>query len=216
MTLPEQARAYLHWLRSLKEPTTLTVLGRGYEILPGVFLPGAAVLEFFLETLPVEKGQTVLEIGTGHGILPILLYERHGVRVVATDLAQAAVLCARRNVEARGLGEAIDVRHGDLFSCLRPDERFDLVFWYAPLFGEEPKDELEMAITSKGHEAIGRYLAEGRRWLRTGGTLAIGFADHALEVGILEGLIRDHRYRIRDRRKLDRGGRDPLLLLLDP
>lgn len=64
----------------------------------------------------------VLEVGTGTGCVALSISsERPGTLVTATDLSPRAVALARRNREALGLEEAVDVVECDLASGVDPE-----------------------------------------------------------------------------------------------
>lgn len=214
MEVPEPTKAYLDYLRTIREPTPLLVRGRTFTVLPGVFQPGAFPLEFFFQKLPLRDGETFLEVGTGHGILSILLHLERGIRVVGTDISREAVRCARLNAEHH-LADQVDFRHGDLFGPLRPDERFDVIFWNTPVFGEKPEDDLDRAVTSENHECLDRFLREGGSRLREGGRLCVGFILGA-NPKFLTDLIARHGYDIQPDCAIDLTGRHPLLYVLKP
>lgn len=215
MRVPEATKAYLDFLRTVREPTPLVARGRTFTVLPGVFLPGAVSLEFFFQRLPLRDGQAFLEIGTGHGILPTLLCLERGVRAVGTDILEAAVCCARLNAAAHGVAGRVDFRQGDLFAPLHPGERFDVVFWNVPVFGEKPEDDLDRAVTSENYECLDRFLAGGRARLRPEGLLCVGFTVDA-DAAFLERRIAAHGYDVCPESALRRTAASPLLYVLRP
>jgi SAM-dependent methyltransferase len=83
--------------------------------------PPARVLADLVVRRDVESA---LDLGTGSGILAVLL-ARHAERVVATDLNPRAVAFADLNVALNGL-EGIETRQGDLFEPVE-GETFDLI-----------------------------------------------------------------------------------------
>ncbi|MCR4739121.1 MAG: 50S ribosomal protein L11 methyltransferase [Lachnospiraceae bacterium] len=54
----------------------------------------------------VKKGDSILDIGTGSGILSIMAYKFGAERAVGTDLDVCAIDAVRDNMEANGLGDA--------------------------------------------------------------------------------------------------------------
>ena len=71
------------------------------------------------------KVSSLLDLGTGTGILALAAIKMGVQRVVAVDKNRLAVNTARRNVEINSLGEAIDVREGE--ARLFVDQPFDVV-----------------------------------------------------------------------------------------
>jgi len=77
-------------------------------------------LETMLALVP-ETSRCIADIGTDHAHLAIAL-ARRGQRVIATDRSAEAARAAAARVRARGLGQRIEVRHGDGFDPLGPSE----------------------------------------------------------------------------------------------
>ncbi|MBR5059778.1 MAG: methyltransferase [Clostridia bacterium] len=66
----------------------------------------AVLLAGFAEVSPGDK---VLDLGTGSGIIPHLLYAReHGVRVTGIDIQPEMIDMAERSALMNGIGEALD------------------------------------------------------------------------------------------------------------
>lgn len=88
----------------------------GYEIIqdPKRFCFGvdAVLLSNFVK---VKKGETVLDLGTGTGILPILLAAKTGGRhFTGLEIQEESADMARRSVVHNGLQEKIDIVTGDI------------------------------------------------------------------------------------------------------
>jgi len=102
--------------------------GRALRVTPDVLIPRPEterLVELALERLPLGAPARVLELGTGSGAIAIALaIERPGLRIVATDVSEAALALARRN--ARDHGAEIDFVLSDWFDALGP-EPFDLI-----------------------------------------------------------------------------------------
>ena len=97
-------------------------LGRkGYRILqdPDAFCFGvdAVLLADFAE---IPRKARVLDLGTGNGILPLLLYGRgRGSRYYALEIQEEAAELARRNAELNGLEDRITVICADALEAAR-------------------------------------------------------------------------------------------------
>jgi ribosomal protein L11 methyltransferase len=74
----------------------------------------------------VRPGDRVLDVGTGSGILAIAAARLGASLVRAVDLDGVALEAARANVAANGLGEVVQVRHGDA-ADLPEQGSFDVV-----------------------------------------------------------------------------------------
>ncbi len=103
-----------------------------FRTLPGVFSEGRVdpASRMLLETLPrVEPGTPVLDLGAGYGALTLPLAAR-GARVTALEDDLASL----RSLEASLMENHLeaDVRHSDVDSALREEEKFAIVVTNPP------------------------------------------------------------------------------------
>ena len=89
---------------------------KGYEIIqsPGRFCFGmdAVLLSAFAR---VKKNEKALDLGTGTGILPILLEAKYpGLHYTGLEIQEESADMARRSVSYNGLEEQIDIVTGDI------------------------------------------------------------------------------------------------------
>jgi methylase of polypeptide subunit release factors len=141
----------IHRPRAAK-PRRVSAAGLTLLVAPEVFDPvvfrSGAVFARQLNAALIPPGSAVLDMGTGSGI-GALRAAQWARQVVAVDISEAAVRCARDNVRRHRLEERVEVRHGDLFSPLG-DERFDVVLFNPPYFRGEPGDAFERAFFASG------------------------------------------------------------------
>jgi len=98
----------------------------------------------FAENLMVAAAESVLDLGTGCGVLAVLAAKRGGF-VLATDINPFAVRCAKANARLNKVGEKIDFLQADLFTALNAGVGFDLVLFNAPYLPAE-EDEAKSWI----------------------------------------------------------------------
>ena len=141
------------------------------EECEGVYPPreDTYLLANAIETGP---GQSFLEIGTGSGLVAIWA-ALQGADVVATDISEKALECARRNAERNGAG--IHFIHSDMGGGI--GKRFHRVAFNAPYLPESNEDygEIKGALESeqRGSGLARKYverlpellLPEGRAYL---------------------------------------------------
>lgn len=99
--------------------------GRDFVVYPHVFAPFEDSLAL-VRNYRIEKGERVLDVGTGSGIIAIDAAYKGASRVVALDISPHAVACAKENTRRHGFEHIIDVRLSDMFDALG-DECFDVV-----------------------------------------------------------------------------------------
>ncbi|MEM3760934.1 MAG: 50S ribosomal protein L11 methyltransferase, partial [Candidatus Bathyarchaeia archaeon] len=73
---------------------------------------------FFAENLRVRKGDFVLDMGTGCGLLGIIAAAKAS-HVVAVDINPYAVRCAKENAKLNHVIDKMSFIQGDLFTPLR-------------------------------------------------------------------------------------------------
>jgi len=134
------------------------------EVDEGVYEPSEDTY-LLLESVCVAKGERVLEVGTGSGIIA-LNCAKAGARVVASDISEEAVANAKSNSMKNGIG--LDVRRSDLFGGL--EGRFDAIIFNPPYLASDvgPEDARLSGGTS-GSELSIRFLDEVGGVLNPGG-----------------------------------------------
>ena len=75
-----------------------------------------------------SKGRPhVLDMGTGSGVIGILLAKNGAGSVLCVDISPGALAVARKNARAFGLRTRIDFVASDLFSAIKKGRSFDLI-----------------------------------------------------------------------------------------
>jgi release factor glutamine methyltransferase len=96
-----------------------------YEPAEDTFLAADVLKEI------ITEGETVLDVGTGCGILAVIASKK-AKKAVATDVNPHAVDCAKQNAEANRASSKVQVRLGDLFKPISETEKFSLIVFNAP------------------------------------------------------------------------------------
>lgn len=145
------------------------------ELHPEVYDPAEDSF-LLLESLSITSNESVLELGTGCGLIA-LACAWQGAQVICTDINPYAVQLTRRNIERNRhlLKGTIEARQGDLFSVLRNDERFSKIVFnppYLPTKNNEKIDTWFDVATDGGLTGLKltkRYLHGLRRHLQPKG-----------------------------------------------
>lgn len=92
------------------------------------FSVDAPLLADFVRTRPSDE---LLELGTGSGVISILLSIKPFARITAVEIQEGLADLARRNVALNGLEDRIEVVRAD-FRTWDPGRRFDVIFANPP------------------------------------------------------------------------------------
>jgi SAM-dependent methyltransferase len=121
----------------------------------------------FLARFAVRRpSRATLDLGTGSGILS-LVASRYSDVVVATDLNERAVACARFNARLNGI-ENVEAIAGDCFAPVA-DRRFDLILSNPPFFITPQGDYLFCENPMELDGLCRRLAREGPAYLNEGG-----------------------------------------------
>ena len=137
--------------------------------------------EFFAQHFPYAKNRRLWEIGCGTGVVSVIAALRYGNSVVATDINSKALDMTKKNAERHGVFDQIDCRLGNLFEPLKPDEKFDYIYWnwpYSYVAEDHPLSNVfEQAYMDPGYQLIESLLAGHTRYLQLNGSLILSFGS---------------------------------------
>jgi release factor glutamine methyltransferase len=202
--------------RQAREPVAYILGRRAFraielEVTPAVLIPRPeteTLVDVALEALAAVPGSgdatagpyepLALDVGTGSGCIALaLVAENPFVRLVATDVSEAAVKVARRNAARLGLGGRVDIRVGDLLDDLPARLRFDVIVSNPPYIPEAEYRALEPNVREyeprlalhggdDGLDLLRRLIPAAAARLRPGGVVAVEVgAGQAAAVGAL-------------------------------
>lgn len=146
----------------------------------GVFSPTRHAYLDLLDGLDVT-GRTVLDVGTGTGVLALILLQRGAASAVGTDIEPRAVACAADNARRLGLADRFEAVHADLFPA---DHRADVVVFNPPWLPEAPRTRLDRAIFDPAGRTLTRFLTELPDHLADEGVGVLLLSDIAERIGL--------------------------------
>ncbi len=167
----------LEWIEKRKANVPLEYLtnrvsfySREFFIDEGALIPRPEtehLIDEVLSRVAPDTTMTIVEVGVGSGIISILLaLHLPNARFIAVDISPRALSVARRNSEAFGLSERIELREGDLLSCV--EEKIDLLVSNPPYIANDAPLENNLSYEPQnalfggniGDEIIRRLLDE--------------------------------------------------------
>ena len=132
-----------------------------------------------LESIKINEDNTVLEVGTGCGLIA-LECARQGAKVICTDINPYAIELVKRNYLRNQplLKGTVEIRCGDLFSVIKSNERFDIAIFNPPYLPTIPEERIGgtrwfdiatdggvdgLSLTKRYIEEVDRYLSKKGR-----------------------------------------------------
>jgi release factor glutamine methyltransferase len=161
------------------------VVQRPFLILPQVFNPTLFLTSEFMVTTfnehLISPGAKVLDMGTGSGVGAVFAAQ-WAREVIAVDVNETAVRCARINAQLNQVETIVQVRAGDLFAPVA-NERFDVILFNPPYFVGKPQNLLDHAF--RATTVIERFAANLKAHLCPNGRLLLLLSSVADEAAIL-------------------------------
>lgn len=193
----KQAAPYVISLRELLgvisahewRKTGVQVLTRGDEevrIHPhyGVFSPvrGEYIQLVLKAPLPaaIQQSSIAFDIGTGTGVLAVVLALRDIQKIIATDLNDRALACALENVNQLGLNTQIEIQKANLF----PEGKAALIVCNPPWLPARPSSSLEHAVYDPESQMLKGFLEKLRDHLLPQGEGWLILSDLAEHLGL--------------------------------
>ncbi|ASJ08429.1 protoporphyrinogen oxidase [Thermococcus siculi] len=144
--------------------------GLDIKLHPQVYEPAEDTF-LLAENLAVKEGDAALDVGTGTGIIALLM-ARRARKVLGVDINPIAVELARENARINGI-ENVEFRVSDLFENV--SGKFDVITFNAPYLPGEPEEPIDLALVGgeTGREVLDRFIYEVPDYLKPGGTAQI-------------------------------------------
>ena len=147
----------------------------------GVFSPVRGEYVELVAQAPLPAQATLaFDIGAGTGVLSAVLAHRGLQGVIATDMDERALGCARANIERLGLGGQVEVVQADLY----PEGRAGLVVCNPPWLPGKPSSAIEYAIYDPDSRMLKGFLAGLKDHLLAHGEGWLILSDLAEHLGL--------------------------------
>ena len=169
-----------------KNGVEVPALGEDLRIHPhyGVFSPVRGEYVGLVAKAPLpaalKEHSIAFDIGVGTGVLSAVLARRGAKQVVATDMAERALVCARDNLQRLGLQNQVQLLQADLF----PPGQAALVVCNPPWLPARPTSVLEQAVYDEGSQMLKGFLAGLKAHLCEGGEGWLILSDLAEHLGL--------------------------------
>ncbi|WP_175060136.1 HemK2/MTQ2 family protein methyltransferase [Thermococcus sp. 2319x1] len=142
--------------------------GLKIKLHPQVYEPAEDTF-LLAENLKVKEGDVALDVGTGTGIIALLM-ARKARLVLGVDVNPIAVELAKENARLNGITN-VEFRQSDLFENV--EGKFDIITFNAPYLPGEPEEPIDLALVGgeSGREVLDRFLEEFPSYLKENGVV---------------------------------------------
>lgn len=165
-----------------QEPYKTNVLGKEFWVLPDVFSPKYyAETAFYTQHVVdiLKPGDDYLDMGCGVGVTAVMAALK-GAKVTALDINPIAIENTRKNVVIHNVNDKVKVLQSDIYQALRPEERFDVIYWNIP-FGFRKEGTkltpLEEAVYDPGYRKHKEFIMGAKSHLKPRGRLLAGVSS---------------------------------------
>ncbi len=150
----------------------------------GVFSPVRSEYIKLVLTAPlpevIKQNSIAFDIGTGTGVLAVVLALRDVQKIVATDLNDRAIACAQENVSHLGLNTQIEICKTNLF----PEGSAALIVCNPPWLSARPSSSLEHAVYDPESQMLKGFLSGLKDHLLSSGEGWLILSDLAEHLGL--------------------------------
>ncbi len=171
------------------------------SIPSSVYLPSDDTEMLALAALEqVPAGSSVLEIGTGSGvvILSLAKNKKKFSKLAAVDIEPSAVETAKKNAKENKI-DFVQFVQSNLFDSLPANSKFDFILFNPPYLPTADLDKVKGSLNSAldggtdGLDVVRRFLAEAGEHLTQGGKILI-VVSSLQPKDKLEKILAEHRF----------------------
>lgn len=156
-------------------------LPRPIHVPFGVFAPMRnEYLDLVMQAALPKQIHTAFDIGTGSGILALLLAKRGITHIIATDNNPRAVQAAIQNSQQQGYQQHISVIETEYF----PAQTADLIICNPPWLPAKPTSSIETAIYDFKHQMLKTLLHQAKNHLNSHGQFWLIMSNLAEHLGL--------------------------------
>jgi methylase of polypeptide subunit release factors len=160
-----------------KKGVPIEAIGANIHPHYGVFSPIRGEYLALLAKAPLPSIELAFDIGTGTGVISVLMAKRGIKKIVATDQDPRAINCAQENITRLGLQKQITLTQTNMF----PEGKAPLIVCNPPWLPAKPSSPIEYAVYDPESKMLFAFLNglkahltdDGEGWL-----IMSDFAEH--------------------------------------
>ncbi|WP_456368067.1 HemK2/MTQ2 family protein methyltransferase [Thermococcus sp.] len=144
--------------------------GLRIKLHPQVYEPAEDTF-LLAENLDIRKGDVALDMGTGTGIIALLM-ARKATYVLGVDVNPLAVKLAGENARLNNV-KNVEFRVSDLFENV--SGKFDIITFNAPYLPGEPREPIDLALVGgeTGREVLDEFIEQVPDYLKPMGRVQV-------------------------------------------
>lgn len=154
---------------------TITYLGKKFFVYRNTFWPFTDS-QPLVRNLRINKGESVLDIGTGSGVIAVFACYRGAGKVVAVDINPSAVRSAKRNAKLHGFEKVIEVKRSNLFQKVGR-RKFDVITANLPFRNKPAPDVVARSQWDTDFTTHKRFFREVSKYLAPKGRIYFAQAN---------------------------------------
>jgi len=148
---------------------TIKYLDKTFLVYPNTFWPFKDS-QPLVKNFQIKNGESVLDVGTGSGVIAVFACYRGAARVLAVDINPAAVKSAKYNAKLHGFDKNIEIKRSNLFDLIKP-EKFDVITANLPFRNKSAHDLVAQSQWDTDFKTNKRFFKEVGDYLKPNGRI---------------------------------------------
>ncbi len=132
-------------------------MGEKFIVNPSVLIPRdetEILVRKAIEIINENNLKTALDIGTGSGCIACMIAKLTDCQIIGTDISTDALNTALDNASKLNLYNKAIFRKSDIFSNIKPDEKFDIIISNPPYIPPQEKEKIQKEVTFDPETAL--------------------------------------------------------------
>ncbi|MFZ6871349.1 methyltransferase [Undibacterium sp. Di27W] len=148
---------------------TVKYLGKEFLVFPETFWPFTDS-QPLVQSFKIKAGESVLDVGTGSGVIAIFACYGGASKVTAVDINPSAIKSAKHNAKMHGFDKLMKVKKSNLFQALK-DEQFDVITANLPFRNKPAPDVVARSQWDTDFKTNTQFFTDVGKHLKPGGRI---------------------------------------------